>query len=464
ASHQVSIDMPPARSVCLLAATIAALCPTGCSPGLDEGAQKPSSAMLLDASEADQLEVTLPEEADGWPRWRGVRCDGISTETAWTTTWPDEGPRRCWQAKVGTGFSSMAVTSGRLYTMGHSAPPDDTSDASAPADERDTVWCLDAETGAERWHYSYQCKRVAHLHEGGPAATPTVATGRVYTLSKEGHFLCLNAETGKLLWQNNVAEVLGIAMPEWGFSSSPLALGDLVVVEAGRLAAFEATTGKLVWQTAKHAPGYGSPVPFPIEGGLAVATLNNESLLIADALHGKILATSPWKTSHETSSTTPIVAGDTLFISTGYNRGCELLRFDGQALQVVYENKNMRNHMNTCVLWNGHLFGFDGNSSSRRNVTLNCIEHATGKKKWKRRGLGCGSLMLADGKLIILSDEGRLVVAEASPDAYTSIAEADILEGKCWTVPVLADGRLYARNAAGDLVCVDLRPPTQSRN
>jgi hypothetical protein len=114
--------------------------------------------------------------------------------------------------------------------------------------------------------------------------------------------------------------------------------------------------------------------------------------------------------------------------------------------------------MATSVLWEGNLYGFDGNSHNRSSVFLKCIDFATGKEKWKYRGFGCGTLMIADGKLIVLSDEGELIVAPASPDGFEPLAKAQVLEGRCWTVPVLSRGRIYCRNSMGDLVCVDVRP------
>ncbi len=147
-----------------------------------------------------------------------------------------------------------------------------------------------------------------------------------------------------------------------------------------------------------------------------------------------------------------------LFISTGYNKGCALLKLADGELDLVYQNKKMRNHMNNCVLFNGCLYGFDGNSHNARLVNLVCMDCATGAVKWTYNGLGCGSLMLAADKLLVLSDEGELITALASPEGFWPLAHAQVLEGKCWTVPALSHGRIYCRNAAGDLECLDVRP------
>ncbi len=140
-----------------------------------------------------------------------------------------------------------------------------------------------------------------------------------------------------------------------------------------------------------------------------------------------------------------------------------LFRLQNESLEPVYKNTDMRNHFNNSILLDGSLYGFDGDSHIGRLVTLNCIDFGTGKPAWKQRGLGCGSLLIADGKLLILAEDGTLVLAKASPVAYTELARSPFLEGRCWTVPVLADGRVYGRNAAGKLVCVTLPKATGSR-
>jgi outer membrane protein assembly factor BamB len=153
---------------------------------------------------------------------------------------------------------------------------------------------------------------------------------------------------------------------------------------------------------------------------------------------------------------------ESIFISTGYNVGSGLFRLEDQTLNLVYKNTSMRNHFNNSILQNGWLYGFDGNSHNSRNATLSCINLETGEPAWTQRDLGCGSLLIADGKLLVLSEKGELVMAKASPEAYTELARSPFLEGRCWTVPVLANGRLYGRNADGKLVCVVL-PKTRSQ-
>jgi outer membrane protein assembly factor BamB len=394
---------------------------------------------------AEGTVAAVAEPGFDWPHWRGPHDDGISRETLWQAEhWPSGGLPKLWSKSIGIGFSSISVAGGRALTMGH-------------AGGLDTVWCFDAATGAELWKYSYPAKLVDNLHEGGPATTPTVDGDRVYTISKEGLMLCLDARGGEVVWSREFQRQFGVKMPDWGFSCSPLIAGELVIVDAGCAAAFDKRTGDLRWHTAIFRPGYGSPVAFQHGGERCVAILNNDFLLVLRAADGAEIDRFPWTTDYATSSTTPIVDGDTLFISTGYNKGCALLKLVGGGLDLVYQNKKMRNHMNNCVLFEGSLYGFDGNSHNARLVNLACMDYATGAVKWTHNGLGCGSLMLAGDKLLVLSDEGELLTALASPEGFRPLARAQVLEGKCWTVPVLSHGRIYCRDAAGDLECLDVR-------
>jgi outer membrane protein assembly factor BamB len=217
------------------------------------------------------------------------------------------------------------------------------------------------------------------------------------------------------------------------------------------VAAFEKKTGNLVWKSAEnYGAGYASPVAFDLNGKRCVAVFNAYGLVVLSVADGKELSKFPWDTSYEVNAATPLINGNEVFISSGYDRGAALLRLGGQNPQVVWENRNMRNHFNTCVVWNGHIYGFDDNK-------LACLDYKTGNALWSRPGLGKGSLTLADGKLIILSERGELVTAEADPAGFREISRAHVLGGKCWTAPVLYGGKIFCRNAQGDLVCLDVR-------
>ncbi len=384
----------------------------------------------------------LARAAD-WPNYRGADYDGISDETGWQSTW-EGAPTIAWKASLGWGFASMAVSDGRVYATGN-------------VDDNDVVYCFDAATGKELWKQSYPCPRYKKNHEGGPSATPTVEGGAVYVFSKNGDVLRLDAKTGKVVWHKNPAKELGLKELTWYYSSSPVIVDNLVILNAGSAGvALDKADGHVVWHNGEGAGGYASAVPFTWDGKKCVALFGVQDLLALEVATGKILWKFEWKTKYDINSADPIVTGDKIFISSGYNKGCALLSMGDGKVTEVYRNKNMRNQCNCSVLWKGYVYGFDGQVGGRGGK-LTCLQLDTGQVKWAQEGLDAGSLMFADGKLVVLGEKGKLVIVEASPNEYKELASAQILSGRCWTVPVLAGGRIYARNAAGDLVCVDVR-------
>jgi outer membrane protein assembly factor BamB len=386
---------------------------------------------------------TAAARAVDWYRFRGPDLDGISTETGWQTQWPQEGPRRLWKASVGTGFSSVSVSHGRLYTMGNDGV------------STDTVFCFDATTGAVIWKHSYPCPLDPHFYEGGTSATPTVDDDRVYTLSRKGDVFCLDAAKGAVLWKTNVAAGLGQEIPTWGFAGSALVEGDLVIFNVGSHGtAFNKKTGKLAWTSPKGSSGYSTPVPFDWHGQRCLAIMGLATLEVVNSATGKSLWRYPWKTDYDVNAPDPIIEGNKMFISSGYGHGAALLDISGDKPSLVWQNPDFRNHINTSVLWKGFLYGVDDVNKS--TYELKCVDWKTGDIKWAERSFGKGSLMMADGKIIGLSDKGVLMIIDPTPEHFKPIVQAQVLGGKCWTVPVLSNGRIYCRNSRGDLVCLDV--------
>lgn len=402
---------------------------------------KPSQRMFLSISLT--ISVMVNAHADDWPNWNGAKHDGISRETGFADAWPKDGLPVKWTREIGTGFSSFSVVGERLLTMGHQ-------------DGNETVWCLNPQSGDVLWRHEYPGELMPHLHEGGPCSTPTVDRDYVYTLGKEGQLFCLNLADGEVVWEKMLQAELGVKLPEWGFSSSARILGNQLILETGRVVSFDKQTGEKLWQTEIHEAGYGSAAVFEHGGKTLIATLDCDGLRILDSADGRQIAYTDWKSPYRTNATTPIIVGDQIYVSTGYKVGCGLFRLQGDSLEPVYKNRDMRNHFNNSILYNEHLYGFDGDAHLGRLVTLRCMDFATGKLAWQQRDLGCGSLLIVENKLLVLTEDGELVLAKASPESYVELARSPFLEGRCWTVPVLANGFVYGRNAAGKLVCVAL--------
>jgi outer membrane protein assembly factor BamB len=381
--------------------------------------------------------------ADDWPCWRGPHHNGISAERGWLDAWPPGGPRILWRANVGTGFCTVSVAGGRLYTAGNK-------------DDIDTVRCLDAETGKPVWEHSYPAPTDPNLFEGGPTATPTVDGDNVYTLSRQGDLFCFNAATGKIVWSQNVIKETKRRVPTWGLSGSPLVHRNLLLLNLGDAGvALEKLTGKVAWNSESKDPGYSSPVPFQRDGKWFALLSCEDAYVAVNIESGKELWRVEWPTNYGVNAADPIVSGEQVFLSSGYGKGCALIKVVDGKPTTVWQSKVLRNQINSSVLVDGYLYGIDGDTSSR--TRMRCVDWKTGTTRWEEESVGCGSLMAAGDRLIILSDRGQLVIAKASPDKFQSVARAKVLEGKCWTVPVLANGRIYCRNADGDLVCVNVR-------
>jgi len=378
--------------------------------------------------------------AEDWPQWRGPNRTGISEEKGWTTTWPAEGPKRLWEAKVGVGWSSFSVANGKAYTMGNEG-------------EVDSVYCFDAATGKSVWTYKYDCSSKDPNGYPGTRCTPTVDGDRVYTVSRQGHLFCLDAATGAVKWSKDFAKDFGSKPPTWGFAGSPWIEKDWVVYEVGgegaSVVAFNKLTGDVVWKNGKDAPGYSSIIAFDLKGERSFVQFSGSQIVLRRMKDGSEVGRTEWKTSYGVNATTPIIEGDKLFVSSGYGYGCALFQMKADGLEQIWRNKKMRNHVDSCVLWQGYLYGYDDN-------TLRCLDFKTGEEKWAEQKYGKGSVLLADGKLLLYGQGGKLGVAAASPEGFKEIVSADILKDKdTWAPPALANGRVYLR-ARNQVVCLDL--------
>lgn len=388
------------------------------------------------------LGIALAVPAGDWPHWRGPQRNGISTETAWKAAFPADGPKVLWRAGVGVGYASVTVANGRAYTTGNK-------------EDTDIVYALDAETGKTLWQYSFAHPLDPKYYEGGTSATPTVDGDRVYTLSKRGHLHCFDAASGAVKWGKNVAEELGAKMPTWGFASSVLIDGDRAVVNVGKYgAAFDKATGKVLWKTGSDESGYATPVPVEMDGQKLYLIFAAKEVVGIRPENGQKVWGHKWETSYDVNAADPIPAWpNRFFIASGYNRGGALLEVKNGKPVVVWENKNIRSHFNAAILFGPHLYAIDGDVGKAQ---LRCVELATGKALWTFKDPNHGAITIADGKLIVISEKGELLIGEASPKEFKPMARAQVSGGKFWTVPVLSHGRLYIRNADGLVTCLDL--------
>ncbi|HBJ87325.1 MAG TPA: alcohol dehydrogenase [Verrucomicrobiales bacterium] len=377
-------------------------------------------------------------QAADWPIWRGPTRDGLSLEKLTGT-----GVKKLWYANPGIGFSSFTVANGRVYTTGHS-------------EEKDTVFCLDTDSGKLIWKHDYPADLGDKYYEGGTSATPTIEDGKAYHLSRWGDVFCFDAATGKIVWQKNIQQETEANIPDWGFSGSPLVSGKLLILNVGKAGtALDKATGKTVWTSDTDNAGYSTPYPISLNGKSQVVIGSGRAYKGVDPTNGTVLWEHTWSTSYGVNAADPILSGTKLFISSGYNKGCALLDLASATPTEVWRSRVMRNQFNSSVLIDGHLYGSDGDES--KSASLKCIDFATGTEKWNAADVGFCSLMAADGKLIVLTAKGELIIAKADAGKFEPISRTPILSGRCWSAPVLANGRIYARNAAGQMVCVSVK-------
>lgn len=405
-------------------------------------------ASLLPSITAATILLTAPVmSAEDWPRWRGPDLNGISKETNWSANWPANGPKTLWKARVGDGFGSVVVADGRLFVVGLDKPA-----------RKETLLCLDSETGKQIWKHTYDARFKPMYYEGGTSGTPTVDGNTVFFLEQTGRLFSFDVASGKLKWGAEVNKDTRSELGVWGVTGAPLVHGDLLILNVGATgAAYNKNTGKLLWKSRSAKNGYATPIPFKQGGKTLVGIFSSGGLAAVDPANGKVAWTQRWRTKYDVNAADPVLVNDThIYISSGYGAGGALLELTRSGAKVAWTGKAQRTQFIPAVYLGGHLYGIDGDTADK--AALTCIDVRNGKLKWKSKTFGSGGgLIAADGKLIAQSSRGELFIVPASPDGFKPIAQAQVMGGKSWTSPTLANGRIYCRNSQGSLVCLDVK-------
>lgn len=382
-----------------------------------------------------------PLMAADWPLHRGPNQNGLSAETDWKVA----KPKLLWKTRIGLGYSGMSVAAGKLYSAGHDA-------------KTDSVFCIDAPTGKILWKHSFPQALGAHYYQGGTTGCPTPDGNTVYHVARAGEVFALDAATGKPKWTTNLKKDHGLDVPEWGFTGAPVPYGDTILLNAGAGGiALKKSDGSPVWKSANEEASYSTPLLFR-KGGTDLALFSHKKgYVCVNPKTGQETWRFKWLTRYGVNATEPLLSGDFLFISTGYDKGAALLKWTGAGEPtVVWQNRDMANQMNPCVLLDGYLYGISGNEGVD-GTGLKAMELATGTAAWIDPSIGHGALLSANGKLIVVSEQGVLQIGNASPKAWKPEVSEKVIDGRVWTQPVLSDARLFIRNQEGEIVCLSLK-------
>ena len=387
--------------------------------------------------------------AADWPQFLGPTRNGVYVGPALAEAWPKEGPPVLWRRKVGQGFSGPAVASGKLVLFHR-------------LEDKETVECLDAKTGRPSWRFDY---RDDFGFDEGPRATPAIADGRVYTYGAEGLLHCLDLATGTNIWRVDAKTQFHAAKGFFGIACSPLVEGNALLLIVGSsngagVVAFDKRNGKILWKATDDEASYSSPVVATIHNRRYAFFFTRAGLTATDPASGRIFYQFPFRPPirNSVSAATPLTIEDLVFLSASYGTGAVLLKTKEAGPERIWAADDvLSNHYATSVYHQGFLYGIHGRTDPgfEPPASLRCVELRTGKVRWEQAAFGAATLTLANGQLLILTENGELIRAPASPSGFKPSARAQILPTQVRAHPALADGLFYARSK-DELVCVQL--------
>jgi outer membrane protein assembly factor BamB len=420
----------------LAVAVLTATCLTACRQA------STGSAAGLGSGAAAVLTQTPTTGGADWPRFLGPNANSISTEKGINKNWGAKPPKALWKFDLGDdGYAGPAVAGGKVFVIDHSG-------------SQDVVRALDLKTGAEVWKFAYEDTSGANY--GYARSTPTISGGKVYTMSRLGKVHSINAATGKMIWMRDLCADMGTQRPGWDLAGSPVVDGDRVVVAVGgrnaAIVALNKETGETVMQGGGDTvTGYATPVVATINGVKQYVSFVAKAAIGVDASSGATLWSVPWETSYDVNAATPIVIGNSVFITSGYGKGCAMLDVGANGATVRWQSRDLVSRFNTPVLWKGLIYGIGEPGN------MVCLDPSNGQVKWKQSGFEWGGLLLVDGALIGLDGRtGACVMVNAVPDAYQELGRFTPLGGQSWTAPIVAQGRLIVRNKKA-IACFDLK-------
>ena len=411
-----------------------------------------------------------PAVSDDWPQWRGPHRDGVWRETGLIEAFDSPQIEIKWRTPIGSGYSGPTVANGRVYLM----------DLQREPEQGERVLCLNASDGGLLWQHFQACSYRDVSYAAGPRASVTLDDGRAYALGTKGHFHCLDAASGDVLWTKSPDVDYEVRAPIWGIASSPIVVGNLVIAQVGAsngacLVAWDKATGERRWQALDDRASYSAPILIEQAGQTVLLCWTGDNVVGLDPTDG----TTFWKLPFEPSRmvinvSTPVVAGNRLFVSAFYD-GAMMVRLaeDRLAAEQVWRRRGLNERQTdalhsmivTPIFAHGHIYGVDSYGE------LRCLDAATGDRVWEDltavpRARWSNIHMVQNGDRVwMFNERGELIIARLSPQGFDEISRAHLIEptlaqlrqrgGVCWSHPAFAQRCIFARNDR-ELVCADL--------
>jgi outer membrane protein assembly factor BamB len=395
-----------------------------------------------------------------WPQWGGPHRNFTADTTGIASSWPASGPKRLWERSLGEGHSAIVSDGSRLFTMYRPAGWLNVIRRS----QQEIVTAIDPVSGQTIWEYPYASPTSGmDLSEGaGPHSTPLIVGDRLFALSSRVELFAIDKRTGQLLWSHDMTKELGSPLDGRGHAPSPIAYRDTVIVPAGgpgsSVVAFNQQTGATVWKSGSFSLGPASPILINVDGQDQLIVSGGNEMVGMDPVNGAILWTHPHKTEWGLNISTPVWGPDnTLFVSAAYNNGSRLLKLTQSGgrttvRQLWFQNR-MRVHIGSVIRLGDMAVGSSGDFGG---VTVAGIDLKTGKVLWQARDFARSTFLHADGKLIVLDEDGNLGLATASPSGLQVLAKAEVMTNRAWTAPTLVGTKLYLRDRS-KMMALDLR-------
>jgi outer membrane protein assembly factor BamB len=371
-----------------------------------------------------------------WPQFLGPSRNSVLQQPRLARDWKAQAPQLLWLKSVGPGWSGFAAVGNYAVTQEQRG-------------DNEAVVCYDLFSGAPLWSYTYPAHFQSPLGGEGPRASPTVVGGRVYALGSIGMLNCLDLESGKLRWSKDILQDNAAKVNEWGMSSSPLVVDDLVVVSAGgrdnrSLVAYRAATGEFVWGAGTDGAGYSSPCLVKLAGVVQVLIFNAGGVSAHDPMTGTNLWKYHWPGGHPHVSMPIAIPNDRLLVSSGYGVGSELLQIQRDAAGAftasrIWKSTRLKAKFANLVYRDGFIYGLD-------DGIMACLDASNGEQKWKAGRYGHGQEILVGDVLLVTAESGEIMLLEPKPQQPHELACFPALKGKAWNPPALAGQYLLVRN------------------